>query len=75
MERIQNKNGEQHFKISGDWKVQSQNLKEKYPQLADSDLTFESGKENELITQICNRLNKHRDEVINILRKIQVNQT
>lgn len=59
------------FKITGDWNVQSKQLKEKFAQLTDSDLKFEPGKENELIGRIETRLNKKRDEVINIIKKGQ----
>ncbi len=57
------------FKITGNWETQSKHLKEKFPQLTDSDLKFETGKENELLTRVESRLNKKRDEVINIIRK------
>ena len=64
----QNKNNET-FKISGDWAAQSKQLKEKYAQLTDADLKFETGKEQELINRVETRLNKKREEVINILKK------
>jgi hypothetical protein len=60
------------FKISGDWNKQSQQLKEKFNQLTDSDLKFEPGKENELLQRVETRLNKKREEVINIINKSQV---
>lgn len=59
------------FKITGDWAVQSKQLKEKFSQLTDSDLKFEPGKEQELIGRVETRLNKKREEVINILKKVQ----
>ncbi|AEA45050.1 hypothetical protein [Fluviicola taffensis] len=66
----ENKTGS--FKISGDWAKQSTQLKEKFTQLTDSDLKFEPGKENELLTRVETRLNKKRDEVINIINKCEV---
>lgn len=60
------------FKISGDWTKQSQQLKEKFNQLTDSDLKFETGKENELLQRVETRLNKKREEVINIINKCEV---
>ncbi|TSJ42048.1 hypothetical protein [Fluviicola chungangensis] len=60
------------FKISGDWKKQSEQLKEKFNQLTDSDLKFEPGKENELLQRVETRLNKKREEVINIINKCEV---
>ncbi|NGF76839.1 hypothetical protein G5B10_13210 [Fluviicola sp. SGL-29] len=65
-----NKNNET-FKITGNWDVQSKQLKEKFSQLTDADLKFETGKENELLSRVENRLNKKRDEVINIIKKTQ----
>jgi uncharacterized protein YjbJ (UPF0337 family) len=57
------------FKISGNWEAQAKSLKAKYSQLTDADLKFENGKENELIGRVETRLNKKREEVINILKK------
>lgn len=61
----------ENFKMVGDWTGQSKTLKEKYPLLVDADLKFEKGKENDLLARVGTRLNKRRDEVINILRKVQ----
>ena len=60
------------FKISGNWAKQSVQLKEKFEQLTDADLKFEPGKENELLQRVETRLNKKRDEVINIINKCEV---
>lgn len=68
MEEAVNKSIEA-FKITGNWEKQSKQLKEKYSQLTDADLKFEPGKENELLTRVESRLNKKRDEVINIINK------
>ena len=70
MDTNQNKNSET-FKITGNWDVQSKQLKEKFSQLTDADLKFETGKENELLFRVETRLNKKRDEVINIIKKTQ----
>lgn len=70
MDTNQNKNSET-FKITGNWDVQSKQLKEKFSQLTDADLKFETGKENELLSRVETRLNKKRDEVINIIKKTQ----
>ncbi len=64
-------NGTETFKVIGDWSVQSKQLKEKFSQLTDADLKFEAGKENDLLTRVETRLNKKREEVINIIRKGQ----
>ena len=57
--------------MTGDWNEQSKILKEKFNQLTDADLAYETGKENELLTRVESRLNKKRDEVINIIKKGQ----
>lgn len=57
----------ENFKITGDWTIQSKQLKEKFSQLTDADLKFEPGKENDLINRVGNRLSKKRLEVINII--------
>ncbi len=60
------------FKITGNWEDQSEQLREKFPQLTDSDLEFEAGQEEELLGRLQTRLNKKRDEVISIIRKSQM---
>ncbi|UZT99081.1 hypothetical protein ODZ84_05810 [Chryseobacterium fluminis] len=60
------------FKITGDWKEQSKQLKEKFSQLKDSDLALEKGKENELLGRLENKLSKSREEVIKILNNTQL---
>lgn len=59
------------FKIFGDWKKQADQLKEKFPQLTDADLKFETGRETDLLKRIEARLHKKREEVINIIKKGQ----
>lgn len=60
---------EDAFTITGNQEDQSKNLKEKFPQLTNADLSFKKGKENELLTKVPARLNKNREEVINIIKK------
>jgi hypothetical protein len=75
VEKNTNTNSEkktESFKIAGNWAKQSQLLKEKFNQLTDSDLKFEPGKENELLQRVETRLNKRREEVINIINKCEV---
>ena len=59
------------FKMTGNWDVQSKELKKKYSKLTDSDLKFETGKEDELLKRVEARLGKKREEVINIIRELQ----
>lgn len=70
MDTNQNKTPE-NFKITGNWEAQSKQLKQKFSQLTDADLKFETGKENELLGRVETRLNKKREEVINIINKAQ----
>ncbi len=58
------------FKITN-WDESSKKLKEKFSQLTDADLNFESGKEHELLNRIETRINKKRSEVIDIINKTQ----
>jgi uncharacterized protein YjbJ (UPF0337 family) len=62
------------FKITGNWDTKAKHIQDKFPQLTESDLKYETGKEEELLGRIENRLNKKREEVINILNKDQVSQ-
>jgi hypothetical protein len=55
----------------GNWDWQPQKLKEKFGQLTLSDVTFQLGKENDMLTRIGIRLNKTLPEVINILKKLK----
>jgi hypothetical protein len=57
------------FKITGDWAIQSELLKDKFPQLTDADLKFSEGEEMALLERVETKLNKKRGEVINIIRK------
>lgn len=72
MENTQKKTTES-FKIANNWNEQSKELKTKFSQLTDSDLKFETGKENELLQRIETRLNKNREEVIKLISKGQHN--
>ncbi len=58
-------------KLFGNWSNQTKELQLKYVDLTDEDLTFEAGKENELIARLEQRLKKTRDEVINLLKACQ----
>ena len=70
MEQTKSKVGA--FKIVGNWEEQSKMLTEKFPELTDTDLKFETGKEFELLARIETRLNKKRDAVIKIIKNGQL---
>ncbi|TRX46406.1 hypothetical protein FNH22_30915 [Fulvivirga sp. M361] len=61
----------EEFKMRGDWKDQSKQLKNRYIQLTDEDLKFEEGKEYELLKRIQTRLNKNRVDAIGVIRSVQ----
>lgn len=63
------------FKITGDWEAQSKRLKEKYPELTDSDLHFVEGKESELIFRISKKLRKKREAIVNLIQNFQNTST
>ena len=69
MEQTRGKIGS--FNVVGNWDEQSKKLKEEFAELTDGDLKFETGKEFELLHRIEARLNKKRDAVIKILKKVQ----
>lgn len=62
----------EHFKITGSWDTKSKKLKAKYPQLTDADLKFEPGKESELLSRLESRLKKTREEVISVIRSVEL---
>lgn len=69
MENNQNKNPE--FVAGTNWDNQATQLQKKFPELTPSDLKLETGKEQELITRVENRLNKTHEEVINIMNQVK----
>lgn len=60
------------FKIKGDWSYRAKQLKKEFSELTDADLLFERGREEELITRITTRLNKNREEVISLIKKVRL---
>lgn len=62
----------EHFKITGSWDSKSKKLKAKYPQLTDTDLKFEPGKESELLSRLESRLKKTREEVISLIKSVEL---
>ena len=49
--------------LKGDWNVAKGKLKQKYGQLTDNDLTYEHGREDELIGRIQKRVGNTREEI------------
>jgi uncharacterized protein YjbJ (UPF0337 family) len=63
------KKATEEFKITGNWVEQAKSLKAKFPKLTDTDLKFEAGKEDQLLSRLATALNKKKDEVINLIKK------
>lgn len=61
------------FKVNGNWTNQSRDLKRRFSELTDKDLKIEEGKENEMLTRVENRLNKNREEVLELIKKNEPN--
>ena len=72
MDAKQSKTANEGFTVTGNWSTLAKNLKKKFAQLTESDLKFEVGKENDLITRIETRLHKKREEVILLLKNAQM---
>lgn len=70
MDKAKDKKGE-NFKITGTWERQAKQLKKKFSQLTNADMKLEPGKDDELLTRIETRLNKTRQEVINLIKNCQ----
>ncbi|MFW6371847.1 MAG: CsbD family protein [Bacteroidota bacterium] len=58
------------LEIKGNWNVMKGNLKQKYANLTDDDLTYAEGKEEELVGRIQKKTGKTREEVINELNSM-----
>ena len=56
--------------IKGDWNVAKGKLKQKYGQLTDNDLTYEKGREDELVGRIQKRVGQNRDEVEKYVKQV-----
>jgi phage anti-repressor protein len=64
--------GDKSFKIPENWNEQSKQLREKFSTLTDYDLKLEEGKEKEMLERIGNRLRKNREEVLSIIKEINL---
>ncbi len=59
------------FKMRGNWRIQSDLLKKKFAVLTDADLEFTDGEEKKLLRKLEIRLNKKREEIIEIIKSFQ----
>ncbi|GEP96496.1 CsbD family protein [Chitinophaga cymbidii] len=56
--------------IKGRWSEIREKLKNMFADLSDTDLFYETGKDDRLIGQIQIKLGKSRDEVISLIRSL-----
>jgi uncharacterized protein YjbJ (UPF0337 family) len=56
------------LQIKGNWNKIKGKLKQSYADLSDDDLTYEEGKEDELIGRIQEKTGKTRDQIIKLIR-------
>jgi uncharacterized protein YjbJ (UPF0337 family) len=52
-----------NLKLKGNWNILKGNLKEKYGELTDDDLTYVEGKEDQLLGRIQKKTGKAEDEL------------
>ncbi|MEM9886703.1 MAG: CsbD family protein [Bacteroidota bacterium] len=52
-------------KVKGNWNQVKGNLKQKYGQLTDDDLTYEEGKEDELLGRIQEKTGETKENIKN----------
>jgi len=56
--------------IKGNWNEVKGKLKQRYGQLTDDDLTFEEGKEDELLGRLQQRLGKTKEELRDFIERV-----
>lgn len=54
-------------KIKGNWNQLKGKLKQEYGELTDDDLTYQEGKEDEVLGKLQEKLGKSKDEVKSII--------
>lgn len=62
---------ETKLKIKENWTALKKELKQKYVALSDSDLTYQEGREDELVATIAKKVGKTKDEVSNVIQELQ----
>jgi uncharacterized protein YjbJ (UPF0337 family) len=56
------------LKIKGSFNETLGKLKQKYGQLTDDDVSYQEGKEDELIGRLQKKLGKSKDEILNMFK-------
>jgi uncharacterized protein YjbJ (UPF0337 family) len=57
-------------RVRGNWNVIKGKLKQQYGDLTDDDLSYEEGKEDELLGRIQRRIGKSKEEVKNMIDRL-----
>ena len=58
------------LQLKGNWNELKGKMKQQYAQLTDDDLTFEEGKDDELVGRIQKRIGKTKDQVIEWIQSL-----
>lgn len=58
------------LKLKGNWNELKGKMKQHYAQLTDDDLTYEDGKDDELLGRIQQRIGKTKDQVIEWIQSL-----
>lgn len=59
------------LEIKGNWNELKGKIKQQWGDLTDDDLTYEEGKEEELIGRIQKKTGKAREEIVNYINSLQ----
>lgn len=59
-----------NLRIKGNWNQMKGKLKQEYGELTDDDLAYSEGQEDQLIGHLQEKLGKSRDEVVNMLNRM-----
>jgi uncharacterized protein YjbJ (UPF0337 family) len=62
---------ETKLKIKENWTALKKELKQKYVVLTDAELTYQEGREDELVATISKKVGKTKDEVSNVIKELQ----
>jgi uncharacterized protein YjbJ (UPF0337 family) len=62
------------LEIKGNWNQLKGKIKEKWGDLTDDDLTYEEGREDQLIGRIQERTGRARDEIVSEINRLSETQ-
>ncbi len=66
---------ETKFKITGNWNELKIKLRKKYPNLTEGDVAYTSGKEDELLAKLQQKLGVTREEAVDMIEDLQSEAT